>query len=99
MNGRKNKSSPIWRAVRLGFKLGVFILTAIGTVKIGLIAWATLQGRTGAAGGEMLILPLMAALIYGGWLARGEWTDIKKIRHESERSEYGQSRKTSSSTH
>ena len=96
MKGRKNKRSQLLRAVRLGFKLGIFILTAIGTVKLGLIAWASLQGRTGAAGGELLVLPLMAALVYAGWKAKEEWNDLKKILNGSERSEHERDKKTSS---
>jgi hypothetical protein len=89
MNNRiKKKPLRIRRSIKAGIRIGVLILTAMCTVEIAKMAWATYQSRTGAPGGEILVLPMMILLFYTGWTARGEWTEFKRAYREAERREY-----------
>ena len=89
MNNRiKKKTLRLGRSIRAGIKIGVLILTAMSTVEIAKMAWETYQSRTGAPGGEILVLPMMILLFYTGWTARGEWIDLKRVFREAERREY-----------
>lgn len=89
MNNRiKKKPLRLGRSIRAGIKIGVLILTAMSTVEIAKMAWETYQSRTGAPGGEILVLPMMILLFYTGWTARGEWTEFKRVYREAERREY-----------
>jgi len=89
MNNRiKKKPLQLRRSVRAGIRIGVLVLTAMTTVEIARQAWETYQSRTGAPGGEILVLPMMILLFYTGWTARGEWIDFKRAFREAERREY-----------
>ena len=89
MNNRiMKKPLRLGRGVRAGIRVGVLILTAMCTVEIARMAWETYQSRTGAPGGEILVLPMMILLFYTGWTARGEWIDFKGAFREAERREY-----------
>jgi hypothetical protein len=89
MNNRiKKKPLQLRRSVRTGIRIGVLVLTAMTTVEIARQAWETYQSRTGAPGGEILVLPMMILLFYTGWTARGEWIDFKRAFREAERREY-----------
>lgn len=89
MNNRiKKKPLHLGRSVKAGIRVGVLILTAMCTVEIARMAWETYQSRTGAPGGEILVLPMMILLFYTGWTARGEWIDFKRAFREAERREY-----------
>jgi len=89
MNNRiMKKPLRLGRGVRAGIRVGVLILTAMCTVEIARMAWETYQSRTGAPGGEILVLPMMILLFYTGWTARGEWIDFKRAFREAERREY-----------
>ena len=89
MNNRiKKKPLRLGRSIRAGIKIGVLILTAMSTVEIAKMAWETYQSRTGAPGGEILVLPMMILLFYTGWTARGEWIAFKRAYREAERREY-----------
>ena len=89
MNNRiKKKPLQLRRSIRAGIRIGVLVLTAMTTVEIARQAWETYQSRTGAPGGEILVLPMMILLFYTGWTARGEWIDFKRAYREAERREY-----------
>jgi len=89
MNNKiKKKPLRLRRSVKAGFKLGIFILTALCTVEIAKLGWATFTSRIGAPGGEILIIPLTVLLFYTGWTARKEWTAFKRAYREAERREY-----------
>ena len=89
MNNRiKKKPLQLRRSVRAGIRIGVLVLTAMTTVEIARQAWETYQSRTGAPGGEILVLPMMILLFYTGWTARGEWIEFKRAYREAERREY-----------
>ena len=89
MNNRiKKKPLHLGRSAKAGIKLGIFIITATCTVKIVKLGWKTFQSRTGAPGGEILIIPMMILLFYTGWTARGEWIEFKRAYREAERREY-----------
>ena len=88
MNNRiKKKPLRLGRSIRAGIKIGVLILTAMSTVEIAKMAWDTYKSRTGAPGGEILVLPMMILLFYTGWTARGEWIEFKRAYREAERRE------------
>lgn len=65
------------RAVRIGMRLGLLVFTAYLTVRLCIAGIETLEARAGAPGGEIFILPLIALLIWAGWTARKEYTDMK----------------------
>ena len=88
MNRIKKKTLWIRRSIKAGIRIGVLILAAMSTVEIAKLAWETYQSRTGAPGGEILVLPMMILLFYTGWTARGEWIDFKRAFREAERREY-----------
>jgi len=89
MNNRiKKKPLRIRRSIKAGIRIGVLILAAMTTGEIAKMAWETYQSRTGAPGGEILVLPMMILLFYTGWTARGEWIDFKRSLRETERREY-----------
>jgi len=60
----------------------------------------TLEARTGAPGGEIFILPLIVLLVWSGWTARKEYTDLTKgaeDKHDFRRSNgipYGSQRRS-----
>ena len=83
----KKKPLQLRRSIKAGIRIGVLILTAMCTVEIARMAWETYQSRTGAPGGEILVLPMMILLFYTGWTARGEWIDFKRAFREAERRE------------
>lgn len=88
MNNRiKKKPLQLRRSVRAGIRIGVLVLTAMTTVEIARQAWETYQSRTGAPGGEILVLPMMILLFYTGWTARKEWAAFKRAYREIERRE------------
>lgn len=87
-NGTKKRSLRLRGSARAGIRVGVLVLTAMTTVEIARQAWETYQSRTGAPGGEILVLPMMILLFYTGWTARGEWIDFKRAFREAERREY-----------
>ena len=76
-NQRKRKRRKTARAMTVGIRLGLLIFTAYLTVKLCIAGIETLEARTGAPGGEIFILPLIALLIWAGWTARKEYTDMK----------------------
>ena len=86
------------RAVRIGMRLGLLVFTACLTVRICKIGLETLESRTGAPGGEIFILPLIILLVWTGWTARKEYTDLTKgaeDKHDFRRSDripYGSQR-------
>ena len=89
MNNKiKKKPLRLRRSVEAGFKLGIFILTAICTVEIAKLGWNTFTSRIGAPGGELLIIPLIVLLFYTGWTARKEWAAFKRAFKEVERRGY-----------
>jgi hypothetical protein len=89
MNNRiKKKPLRIRRSIKAGIRIGVLILAAMTIVEIAKLAWETYQSRTGAPGGEILVLPMMILLFYTGWTARGEWAEFKRAFREAERREY-----------
>lgn len=89
MNNRiKKRLLRLGRSIKAGIRIGVLILTAMCTVEIARMAWETYQSRTGAPGGEILVLPMMILLFYTGWTARGEWIEFKRAYREAERREY-----------
>jgi len=89
MNNRiKKRPLRLGRSIKAGIRIGVLILTAMCTVEIARMAWETYQSRTGAPGGEILVLPMMILLFYTGWTARGERIDFKRAFREAERREY-----------
>jgi len=86
MNNRiKKKPLRIRRSIKAGIRIGVLILAAMTIVEIAKLAWETYQSRTGAPGGEILVLPMMILLFYTGWSARGEWIEFKRTFREAER--------------
>lgn len=89
MNKKANKKPlQLRRSIRAGLKVGIFILTAVCTVEIAKLGWNTFTSRSGAPGGELLIIPLTVLLFYTGWTARKEWTAFKRAYREAERREY-----------
>lgn len=78
MDRRNKKLLRYGRSIKAGIKVAVFIVTALATVEIVRIGWETFQSRTGAPGGEVLILPLIALLFYTGWTARREWEAFRR---------------------
>ena len=63
MNRKANKKPlQLRRSIRAGLKVGIFILTAVCTVEIAKLGWETFTGRSGAPGGELLIIPLTVLL-------------------------------------
>ena len=83
MNNRiKKKPLQLRRSIRAGIRIGVLVLTAMTTVEIARQAWETYQSRTGAPGGEILVLPMMILLFYTGWTARGEGIDFKSLQRQ-----------------
>jgi hypothetical protein len=85
MNRIKKKTLRIRRSIKAGIRIGVLILAAMTIVEIAKLAWETYQSRTGAPGGEILVLPMMILLFYTGWTARGEWIDFKRALREAEK--------------
>ena len=89
MNKKANKKPlQLRRSIRAGLKVGIFILTAVCTVEIAKLGWKTFTSRSGAPGGELLIIPLTVLLFYTGWTARKEWTAFKRAYKVAERREY-----------
>ena len=89
MNNRiKKKPLRIRRSIKAGIRIGVLVLAAMTIVEIAKLAWETYQSRTGAPGGEILVLPMMILLFYTGWTARGEWIEFKRAYRKAERREY-----------
>lgn len=97
-NQRKRRRRATANAVRIGLRLGLLVLTAYLTVRLCAAGIEALESRTGAPGGEIFILPLIILLIWTGWTARKEYTDMKKgdeQKHDFRRSEslpYGSQR-------
>ena len=87
MNRIKKKPHQIRGSIKAGIRIGVLILAAMSTVEIAKLAWETYQSRTGAPGGEILVLPMMILLFYTGWAARGVWIEFKRALREEERRE------------
>lgn len=83
----KRKRLRIGRSIRAGMRTGVLILTATATVKLATLGWKTIEARTGAPGGELLIFPLIGLLFYTGWTARKEWIAFKIAYRKAERRE------------
>jgi len=76
-NQRKRRRRATAKAVRIGLRLGLLIFTAYLTVRLCAAGIEVLESRTGAPGGEIFILPLIILLIWTGWTARKEYTDMK----------------------
>lgn len=92
MNRKANKKPlQLRRSIRAGLKVGIFILTAVCTVEIAKLGWETFTGRSGAPGGELLIIPLTVLLFYTGWTARKEWAAFKRAYRAEERKRYNAS--------
>lgn len=97
-NQRKRRRRATAKAVRIGMRLGLLVFTAYLTVRLCAAGIEVLESRTGAPGGEIFILPLIILLIWTGWTARKEYTDMKKgdeQKHDFRRSEgisYGSQR-------
>ena len=85
MNRVKKKPHRIRRSIKAGIRIGVLILAAMTVVEIAKLAWETYQSRTGAPGGEILVLPMMILLFYTGWTARGVWVELKRALREAEK--------------
>ena len=84
----KNENGKrIRRSIKAGIRIGVLILAAMSTVEIAKLAWETYQSRTGAPGGEILVLPMIVLLFYTGWTARGVWIEFKRALREEKRRE------------
>lgn len=89
MNNRiKKKPLRLRRSVKAGFKLGIFILTAICTVEIAKLGWEAFTSRIGAPGGELLIIPLTVLLFYTGWTARKDYVAFRRAYREERRREH-----------
>lgn len=89
-NQKKRRRRATANAVRIGLRLGLLVFTAYLTVRLCTAGMEVLESRTGAPGGEIFILPLIILLIWTGWTARKEYTDMKKgdeQKHDFRRSE------------
>lgn len=75
---KKRRRKANARAIRVGFKLGLLILTAILTVRASLLAIQVAESRAGAFGGEICFIPLVALLFWAGWTFRKEYEDMKE---------------------
>ncbi len=88
------------RAVRIGMRLGLLVFTAYLTARLCRAGLEVIESRTGAPGGEIFILPLIILLIWTGWTARKEYTDLTKgaeDKHDFRRSNgipYGSQRRS-----
>ena len=67
--------------IRAGFRLGLLVLTAYLTYYLFMLAMEVAQYRLGT-GGEILILPLMALLVYTGWTAREMFVEKERPSNE-----------------
>ena len=85
MNKKTKRPLRLRRSIRAGITVSVFILTVLCTVEIAKLGWNTFQSRTGAPGGEILILPMIILLFYTGWTARKELAEFKEDFKASER--------------
>lgn len=83
----KRKRLRIGRSIRAGMRTGVLILTATATVKLATLGWKTIEARTGAPGGELLIFPLIGLLFYTGWTARKDYVAFRRAYREERRRE------------
>ena len=94
-NRRTQKRKANVKAIRIGFRLGLLLFTAYLTVKIAILGLQIAEARTGAPGGEILILPMIALLLWAGWTARKEYDQAKKggIEHEPRQSLHPRSEK------
>lgn len=54
------------RHIAAGINLGTLILTSAALVKIGFIAFAVIDSRSGGLGGEVLVLPALAMMFLWG---------------------------------
>jgi len=71
-------------------RLGLLVFTAYLTVRLCKVGLETLESRTGAPGGEIFIFPLIILLVWTGWTARKEYTDLMKgaeDKHDFRRSD------------
>jgi hypothetical protein len=99
MNKRTKRPLRLRRSIRAGIRVAVFILTVSCTIEIAKLGWNTFQSRTGAPGGEVLILPLIVLLFYTGWTARKELTEFREdFRSNEGRVKYASSRVSTAAT-
>ena len=54
------------RCIAAGINLGAMILTGAALVKIGFMAFAMIDSRTGGLGGEILIFPMLVMMFLWG---------------------------------
>lgn len=67
----------IGKTIRAGAAVGVLAATAVCVGWVLVAALATLRSRTGYPGGEALVIPMIALLLWTGWTAHAAWTEIK----------------------
>ena len=60
------------RCIAAGINLGAMILTGGALVKIGLMVFAVIDSRTGGLGGEVLVFPALAMILWGREIGLGE---------------------------
>jgi hypothetical protein len=71
------KNEMLLNCIREGIRLGIIALSAAGTFEFAKYGYEIYKHRTGASGGEILIIPMAALLIYTGWTARKDWIRYK----------------------
>lgn len=88
-NTNRPKRRPrlhLGRSAIVGLRLGAFFVGLSAAILLAVIGWNTYRARTGAPGGEAMILPAFATCIYIGWAFRGDmdaWRRGKEGEHES----------------
>lgn len=77
-NQIRRRHKTFAKTVGIGMRLGLLVFTAYLIVRLCKIGLEILESRTGTSGGEVFILPLIILLIWIGWIARKEYTDLTK---------------------
>lgn len=78
MAKRKRRNKALIATLGMGIRIGLIVLTGCFTFRILLSAYEILERRTGAVGGELCIIPLLALLFWAGWTAKREHDEIKE---------------------
>lgn len=98
MNTNRHRRRPrlrLGRSAIVGLRLGAFFVGLAAAIILAVIGWNTYRARTGAPGGEAMILPAFAACIYVGWAFRGDldaWQREKGGAHGSSAGHSGTAR-------